>query len=157
VPEFAPYDRVIVTASAWDVPPAWREQLAEGGWIVVPLRVRCLTRSVVFEADGDRFVSRGYELCSFVPMQGIGAPAERLSRIDGDDVGLRVEDGQPADDVRLREALAGPRITAWSGVIGDQRFDGLHLWLALGPQGFGVVQARKEAVERGVVAHAWPL
>ncbi|MEV1179505.1 methyltransferase domain-containing protein, partial [Nonomuraea sp. NPDC049784] len=39
-PENAPYDRIIVTAGAWDVPPAWREQLAPGGRLVVPLRVR---------------------------------------------------------------------------------------------------------------------
>ncbi|MFC9654226.1 methyltransferase domain-containing protein, partial [Streptomyces sp. NPDC056937] len=30
-PDRAPYDRVVVTAGAWDVSRAWREQLAEGG------------------------------------------------------------------------------------------------------------------------------
>lgn len=39
VPEHAPYDRIIVTVGAWDVPPAWLEQLADGGRIVVPLRM----------------------------------------------------------------------------------------------------------------------
>jgi protein-L-isoaspartate(D-aspartate) O-methyltransferase len=28
VPRYAPYDRVIVTAGAWDIPPAWTDQLA---------------------------------------------------------------------------------------------------------------------------------
>lgn len=42
VPEFAPYDRIIVTAGAWDIPPAWIDQLAEDGVIVVPLRMRGL-------------------------------------------------------------------------------------------------------------------
>jgi protein-L-isoaspartate(D-aspartate) O-methyltransferase len=46
VPDRAPYDRIIVTAGAWDIPPAWCEQLAEGGRIVVPLRMRGLTRSI---------------------------------------------------------------------------------------------------------------
>ena len=38
VPDHAPYDRVIVTGGAWGISPAWSGQLAEGGWIVVPLR-----------------------------------------------------------------------------------------------------------------------
>jgi protein-L-isoaspartate(D-aspartate) O-methyltransferase len=35
----APYDRIIVTASAAAVPRAWRDQLAEGGLLEVPLRL----------------------------------------------------------------------------------------------------------------------
>ena len=29
-PEHAPFDRIIVTAGAWDIPPAWADQLADG-------------------------------------------------------------------------------------------------------------------------------
>jgi protein-L-isoaspartate(D-aspartate) O-methyltransferase len=159
VRDYAPYDCVIATTSAWDIPPAWTEQLAEGGRIVVPLRMRGLTRSVVFERDRDRLVSKGYELCSFVPMRGVGAPVERLIPLEGDDVTLRVDGDQLVDADRLREALAQPRVQAWSGVTsgGNDRFDGLHLWLAVNVSNFGVLGARKEAVARGVVAHAWPL
>ncbi|MGH3940034.1 MAG: methyltransferase, FxLD system [Pseudonocardiaceae bacterium] len=159
VPEHAPYDRVIATTSAWDIPPAWTDQLAEGGRIVVPLRMRGLTRSVVFERDGDRLVSQGYELCSFMPMQGIGTPTERLVSLDGDEVSLRVDGNQPIDADRLRAALSQPRVQAWSGVTSgaDGRFDGLHLWLAMVVPTFGVLMARKEAVVRGVIAHAWAL
>jgi len=82
-PDQAPYDRVIVTAGAWDVPPAWSDQLAEGGRIVVPLRMRGLTRSVTFEHEGDHLVSRDYRLCGFVPMQGSGAHSERVVALDG--------------------------------------------------------------------------
>lgn len=159
VPQHAPYDRVIATTSAWDIPPAWTDQLAEGGHLVVPLRIRGLTRSVVFERDRDRLVSRGYELCSFVPMQGMGTPSERLVSLNGDQVSLRVDDDQLVDATGLREALSQPRVTAWSGVTASEtgRFDGLHLWLAMNLPNFGVLTATKEAVERGVVAHAWAL
>jgi protein-L-isoaspartate(D-aspartate) O-methyltransferase len=44
-PAAAPLDRIIVTAGAWDIPPAWLEQLAPAGRIVVPLRIRGLSRS----------------------------------------------------------------------------------------------------------------
>ncbi|MGH3828764.1 MAG: methyltransferase, FxLD system [Pseudonocardiaceae bacterium] len=63
VPDYAPYDRIIVTAGVWDIPPAWSDQLAEGGRLVVPLRMRGLTRSIVFERDGGHLASRSYELC----------------------------------------------------------------------------------------------
>ena len=36
-PEQAPFDRIIVTAAAADVPPALAEQLAAGGVMVVPI------------------------------------------------------------------------------------------------------------------------
>ena len=39
VPDHAPYDRIIVTAGAWDIPPAWSGQLSPGGRLVVPLRM----------------------------------------------------------------------------------------------------------------------
>lgn len=37
VPEYAPFDRIIVTAGAWDIPPVLLDQLAADGMIVVPL------------------------------------------------------------------------------------------------------------------------
>jgi len=38
-PAGAPYDRIIVTASATEIPRAWLEQLAPGGLLEVPLRL----------------------------------------------------------------------------------------------------------------------
>ena len=32
------YDLITVTAGAWDIPPAWRDQLTDDGVLVVPLR-----------------------------------------------------------------------------------------------------------------------
>ena len=36
-PEFAPFDRIIVTAAAPEISTAWQEQLKEGGILVVPI------------------------------------------------------------------------------------------------------------------------
>jgi Protein-L-isoaspartate(D-aspartate) O-methyltransferase (PCMT) len=47
----APYDRMIVTAGAWDISAGWWQQLAVGGRLVVPLRLHGsdLTRSIAFD------------------------------------------------------------------------------------------------------------
>lgn len=154
VPEHAPYDRVIATVGAWDIPPAWSDQLAEGGRIVVPFLVRGLTRSVVFERDEDHLVSRGHRLCGFVPMQGIGAHAERLVSLGGDGVGLRVDGDQSVDADRLRDALYGSRVERWSGVEvgGFEPFDELDLWVATVADDFGLLTATKDAIDSSLVA-----
>lgn len=40
MPEHAPFDRIIVTAAAKDMPPAYFDQLAPGGILVVPVEER---------------------------------------------------------------------------------------------------------------------
>lgn len=148
-----PYDRIIVTAGAWDIPLAWWEQLAPGGRIVVPLRMRGLTRSVVLERDGERLVSRGYRLCGFVPMQGASAREQRLIPLDGSEVALRVEEEQFLDVRGLQKSLQQPRLERWTGIEFD-RPDETHLWIATAADVFGLLAARKGAVERGLVARS---
>lgn len=156
VPDHAPYDCVIATTSAWDIPPSWVHQLTPDGRLVVPLRMRALTRSVVFERGADRLSSRGYELCSFVPVRGVGAPPERVIVLD-DGVTLRVETERSVEADELKEALTQPRVSEWSGVLAEGSFDGLRLWLAMNLPTFGVLNANKGAYERGAVASYWPL
>lgn len=155
VPENAPYDRIVVTAGAWDLPPAWLEQLAERGRIVVPLRMRGLTRSIAFDRapvdDGGGFLSRGYRLCGFVPVQGAGAYRERLVPID-DEVTLRVdEDGPPFDIAALREALHAPRLERWSGAAFDLP-DELELFLMTSAPRAALLRAGARPVEQGLLA-----
>lgn len=155
--ECAPFDRIIVTVGAWDIPPAWTEQLAAGGRLVVPLRMRGLTRSVAFESDPRGCLAgQEYVPCGFVPMQGVGQCREQLVRLHGGDVALRVADGQQVDGEALRRALTQPRVEAWSGVTADvrQRVDDLDLWLALGMHTFCALAANQQAVTHGIVAHA---
>jgi protein-L-isoaspartate O-methyltransferase len=67
------HDLIIVTAGAWDVAPAWRDQLTDDGVLVVPLRTFGMTRSWALRRRGDRLVSQSRRLCGFVSMQGAGA------------------------------------------------------------------------------------
>jgi protein-L-isoaspartate(D-aspartate) O-methyltransferase len=144
ISDYAPYDRIIVTVGAWDIPPAWVAQLAPDGRLVVPLRVRGLTRSLELEREGDHLVSRSAEICGFVAMQGAGAHREQLVPLRGTEAALRFDDGWPGEQVPdLDGVLNTPRAEAWSGVTigGRESFETLQLWLATVFGGFGKLQA----------------
>jgi protein-L-isoaspartate(D-aspartate) O-methyltransferase len=151
VPEHAPFDRVIVTAGAWDVPSAWLAQLSRRGRIVVPLRMRGLTRSIAFDRDGEGLVSDSYRLCGFVPMQGDGAYAERLVRV-AEGIGLRVDDQRQDFDIEaLAAAVRLPRVEVWSGAAFDLP-DELELFLATSTPEMVMLHGSRELVEEGVFA-----
>ena len=66
----APYDRIIVTAGAPSIAPAWIEELREGGRLVVPITGRSgngMSRTYVQKAGGLELVR---EIpCGFVPLR----------------------------------------------------------------------------------------
>ncbi|MEV7869214.1 methyltransferase, FxLD system [Streptomyces sp. NPDC088124] len=151
VPEHAPFDRIIVTAGAWDIPPAWREQMSERGRIVVPLRMRGITRSFAFDHDGKELVSASYRLCGFVPMQGSGAYTERLLPIT-DGVALQLDDQrQEFDTEALGAAVHAPRLEVWSGAAFDMP-DELELFLATSTPQMVMLHGGKHVVDQGVLA-----
>ncbi len=87
-PQAAPYDRIIVTANAYDIAPAWMNQLADGGRLVVPwgapnVEQRCLA----FRRDGERLVMDGLHVCSFMRMRGASewTPAQDAGGWDRND------------------------------------------------------------------------
>ncbi|PZG18012.1 methyltransferase, FxLD system [Nonomuraea aridisoli] len=140
-PDFGTFDAVIVTVGAWDIAPAWREQLAAKGRLVVPLRMNGVTRSIGFRRDNDHLVSTSAKVCGFVAMQGDGEHADRdltLSDRRGRKVTLRFDDGAPDNPGLLDGVLAGERSQAWSGVTIKHgvSFADLHLWFACYLPGF---------------------
>ncbi|SDP80745.1 protein-L-isoaspartate(D-aspartate) O-methyltransferase [Actinopolyspora xinjiangensis] len=152
VADQAPYDRILVTVGVWDIPPAWLDQLAEGGRLIVPLRLRGVMRSIALERAGDRLTSRSVHPCGFVPVQGMGAREEHVALLD-EDVALRFDEQQHLDTAGLSEALTTPPEQRWSGItVGSQEMiDDLTLWLTTTLPGCGMLTAKQAAVDRGLV------
>jgi protein-L-isoaspartate(D-aspartate) O-methyltransferase len=142
-----PYDVILVTVEASDIPPAWIEQLAPGGVLVAPLRMRANTRSVALEREGDHLKASSSLQCGFVPMQGDGRDPMLRLPLRGQDAVLVLDD--PASEVdagALSAALDGQRHEAWSTVClpMDAAFDALHLWIASQPRPYGVFNVDRE-------------
>ena len=154
------FDMIIVTAGAWDIPPAWREQLIEGGVLVVPLRTWGLTRSWALRRDGDRLVSHAGRQCGFVPVRGASEHRMRYEEI-ADGVYLRLDEGQRIDSARAAALLAEDAETVWAGVSLPPRtaLPDLDLWLATrlsAERGqFVVLSAQQSAVDAGTVRPSW--
>jgi protein-L-isoaspartate(D-aspartate) O-methyltransferase len=69
-PERAPFDAIIVTAGAPDVPDPLKAQLADGGRLVVPVGPAGDQTLVVVRRAGDRFDERQMLKCRFVKLFG---------------------------------------------------------------------------------------
>ncbi|HEY7874814.1 MAG TPA: protein-L-isoaspartate O-methyltransferase, partial [Actinomycetota bacterium] len=68
-PEHAPFDVVVVSAAATDVPPALVDQLAEGGRMVIPVRAARGDDVLLFEKTGGELVRvRLVTPARFVPL-----------------------------------------------------------------------------------------
>jgi protein-L-isoaspartate(D-aspartate) O-methyltransferase len=73
-PRAAPFDRMIVTACADEIPRAWLDQLGAGGRLELPLRLdpdgAAIQLIPVFERYGDRLRSVGLTWGGFMPIHG---------------------------------------------------------------------------------------
>ncbi|WP_181785478.1 methyltransferase, FxLD system [Streptomyces phytophilus] len=150
VPDSAPYDRIIVTAAAWDIPSSWINGLTEKGRLVVPLTVCGTTRSIAFDHDGDGLISRSYGLAHFVPMQGEGAAQERKVVLRRG-VALQTDDVRvPLEPQTLNAAMDKPRSECWSGAAYDLP-DELDLFLTLNLSSPARLHAAQDVVDSGLV------
>ncbi len=133
----APYHRILATVAVWDLPGPWIAQVRPEGRIVAPLSVVGGEYSMALERDGDAWVSRTLEPCSFVRFKGrLAHPDTRLA------LG---EPGQPALLLSSEPAQMPPpeAVHAWLqngrgrhvDTFGAGEWDGflLHLLARHGP------------------------
>jgi protein-L-isoaspartate(D-aspartate) O-methyltransferase len=116
-PEYAPFDRIIVTAGAWDLAPDWLAQLGPGGRIVLPLSVRGIQLCVALEREAGHWRSRSACRCGFIRMAGAFAGPESFVPL-GPQPGLHVQadEGRALDAGELYAVLSGPVTDVSAGI-----------------------------------------
>lgn len=68
--EFSPYDGIIVTAGAPDIPKTLKEQLSDGGRLVIPVGGTFSQVLTVVKKTGDKYTQTEICGCIFVPLVG---------------------------------------------------------------------------------------
>ncbi len=157
-PDGAPYDRIILTVGSAVIAPAWREQLAPDGRLVLPLDVGTgggMQVSVAFRRQGEELVSVSVTGCGFMMLQGAFAPAGPVRTPVGPDPRLFISTPQePAvPEERLADWLDDPRNDWATGVRVSVRqvLDGLPIWLVAHEPGFAHLSAMGELADRDVI------
>jgi protein-L-isoaspartate(D-aspartate) O-methyltransferase len=155
--EGAPYDRIILTVGSAVVAPAWREQLAPRGRLVLPLDLGNgdMQVAVAFERRGDELVSVSLLGCGFMMLQGDFAPAEPAEIQIGPDPRLQIVTPRelPVPAERLAAWLADPRQDRATGVeaaLGEV-MDGLPVWLIAHAPGLARLSALGDLADGGIV------
>ncbi|MFC9943988.1 methyltransferase, FxLD system [Streptomyces pratensis] len=132
------FDGIMITHNASDIAPAWREQLAEGARLVVPLEMGGYSRSLTLVRHGDVLHCESWTYCGFVRDRGAAARTAPAVRLADGEVTVRWEDGTPGDTAGLEEALRGPRHERSTGlaVRGIFNFEILQVYAATTLPGF---------------------
>lgn len=68
--EFAPYDRVIVTAAGPDIPPSLYAQLKDGGYLIMPVGDRYFQDLILVKKTANRMEKKNFGGCQFVLLKG---------------------------------------------------------------------------------------
>lgn len=106
--EHAPYDRIILTTSSWDIAPAWMQQLSDDGRLVLPLFITAqLQFSVAFDRSPHTLLkSTSHDAARFLTLRGsLQTPAMH---------DIYLDEALLLQDVIAHELAAPPdQIAAW--------------------------------------------
>jgi protein-L-isoaspartate(D-aspartate) O-methyltransferase len=77
LPEHAPYDRIVVSAAAHQIPPALFAQLSEGGRMILPVGSEYAQELQLVRKKSGTAVVASLEGCRFVPLMA-GTPEQKV-------------------------------------------------------------------------------
>lgn len=110
--EEGPFDRIVLTVGSWDIAPAWRDQLADGGKLVLPLALGHYGEwAVAFNKSNGRLISQSIQPCGFMKLRGsLAAKPEIISAQIGPEPGLTLTAmaDQVIDAEQIYTWLSGP-------------------------------------------------
>ncbi|WP_261801814.1 hypothetical protein [Streptomyces sp. ISID311] len=135
LPEHAPYDRIQFTVGAGDVPAKILDQLAPGGRLVLPMRIRgSICRSFSFERDDDTWKTVSCEMATFIPLRkGVCDDIYTLVPMAGEgNVRLETFSEQDVDRDAICTVLGQPQTKIYTGVKfrAGSPWEWLYLYLA---------------------------
>lgn len=145
-PEAAPYDRIILSVGAWDIAPAWIDQLKPDGILLLPLWIRGEQRTIAFKKDKNCLVSVSIERCGFVRLRGVFRGPEAIISLNrSNNVILTADAPSKINKKTINERLQGPYQDQTIGirVTTDEVFHDLSLWLAVHDQDFFILTAER--------------
>ncbi len=150
-PEAAPYDRIVLTVGAWDITPAWREQLKPAGRLLLPLSIKGPQMCIAFEQANGHLQSVSIEECGFMALRGAFAGPSGWVRVGEITVG--VADPAVVDAIELTEWLSAPGRDRPTGirVNASNELVSLSHWLSFRESGFCTVIAEGDAADRGII------
>jgi protein-L-isoaspartate(D-aspartate) O-methyltransferase len=70
LPEYAPFDKILVAAAAPRIPESLVAQLVDGGKLVVPVGTRYEQQVQIVRKEGEEISVALHDLCRFVPLVG---------------------------------------------------------------------------------------
>lgn len=132
--EAAPYDRIILTVAAWDIAPAWQEQLKPDGRLVLPLDIKGSQKCVAFQHEDGHLASLSARPCAFMGLRGVLAAPNTVLTF-GPKSRLHLESDRPIP-IQPDElyTLLGGSYRDFSTEIEStsyEVFDSLNLWLGI--------------------------
>ncbi len=142
----APYDRIILTVGAGDLAPAWLDQLAPGGRLVLPLAIGSRQYSIAFEAVGDHWQSRSARDCGFMRLRGeLAVPESRHEFGRNGELAIELGDrdvGVDTDALSLALTTPAPDLPTGVRVSSAEPWQSLGSWLGLHGLNMGMAQLR---------------
>lgn len=130
-PDLAPYDRVILTVSPWDISPAWINQLKTDGLLVAPLTLTTTQASIAFVKNESGLESVEAVWCGFMPLRGrYAAPKTVLTHPLFDKVAIQADERFtiPIEDIRR---CMQDHYTEYDMQMDLAALSGFDEWLAL--------------------------